>query len=80
MMIKKFLVNQLFRLKNNGIGVSVEIATEEKQDILNVHIDKDLLEAIWTHSGKTSMIANVEFDGLESDGITLINPIVKSLE
>ncbi len=82
-MTKEFKLIQIFRLQNRGTGASVEIAPDEKQDVLKINMSDESKESLWAFckdDWKTDKVATVDFFGFARDGKTLINPVITHIK
>lgn len=82
-MIKEFRVCQVFKLRNGGTGVSIDVKPEEKIDICKVDMSKESNKYLWDFckgDWETEKVAEVEFEKYCEDGYTPLNPIIKHVK
>lgn len=82
-MEKEFKVVQIFKMKNNSVGVSIEVKPEEKIDVLNVQMSEESKKQLWDfvkNDWHNEKIAIVEFCCYYNDGYTPIDPIIKHIK
>lgn len=82
-MTKEFRIVQVYKLNNNGNGISIEIAPEEKVDVNNIEMSNESIDSLYRFmkdDWKTEKIAVVEFDGYYNDGYTPKNPVIKHIK